>query len=112
MLGLLATAVVALSGLDHWTTYLCLRAPVEGFDVSEANPLAAWLFHQLGLIPGLMLDGFVTLGAVAFLLSTPLIPRRFKLALLAVIALLTSAAVSNNLDALAALGLSPLGVAV
>lgn len=112
MLGFLATAVVALSGIDHWTTYLCLRAPVTGFDVSEANPLAEWLFSHLGLIPGLMLDGFVTLGAVAFLLSTPLLPRRFKVAVLAGIVLFTSAAVSNNLEALAALGLSPLGVAI
>jgi len=112
MLGFLATAVVALSGLDHWTTYLCLRAPINGFEVTEANPLAEWIFEGLGLVPGLMLDGFVTLGAVAFLLGTPLLPRRVKIAALMVIVLFTTAAVANNLDALAALELSPLGVAL
>lgn len=109
MLAFLATAVVALSGLDHWTTYLCLRAPVEGFEVTEANPLAGWLFRELGLVPGLMLDGFVTLGAVAFLIGTPLLSRRVKVALLSGIVLFTTGAVANNLNALAALGLSPLG---
>ena len=44
MLALLAVLTLALTAADHWTTYLCLRAPVEGWQVTEANPLASWLF--------------------------------------------------------------------
>ena len=53
MLRLLATLTVLLSLADHWTTYLCLREPVTGWSVTEANPLANWLFDLTGLLPGL-----------------------------------------------------------
>jgi hypothetical protein len=109
MLGFLALVVLITSSIDHWTTYLCLREPVAGFEVIEANPLAAWLFARLGLVPGLALDGAITLAAVAFLLATPRLSHPVKVAVLLGIAAWTAAAVANNLDALAALGIPPLG---
>ena len=45
MLRALTGLTLLLTGADHWTTYLCLRLPVEGWEVIEANPLADWLFQ-------------------------------------------------------------------
>ena len=106
---LLAFLTVLLSGVDHWTTYLCLSAPSPGLRVSEANPLAEWLFEHIGLVPGLLLDSALTLGAVFFLLRTRHVPRMAKAFTLAGIVAWTGYAVVNNLGAMAALGLSPLG---
>ena len=107
----LATLTVLISAADHWTTYLCLRSPVPGWQVSEANPVADWLFHTLGLVPGLLLDSAVTIAAVGFLLTTTLIPRPLRAGFLAFVTLWTSLAVANNVRALQALGISPLGAA-
>jgi len=109
MLPALALLTLAVSAADHWTTYLCLRAPVPGWEVAEANPLAAWLFHSLGLVQGLLVDSAVTLLAVAFLLATPRVPRLAKLAFLGAVTTWTGLAVANNLGAIQQLGLSPLG---
>jgi len=99
-----------LTAADHWTTYLCLRGPVQGWRVSELNPLADWLFSHFGLVPGLMIDSAVTLAAVSFLASTALFPRSAKGACFTILVLSTAWAVINNLRAIEVLGLSPLGV--
>jgi len=109
VLHLLAIAALLLSAADHWTTYLCLRSPVEGWLVSEANPIAQWLFDTLGLVPGLMVDSAVTVVAVAFLVTTPLLPRVVKGVFFAFVIGWTAYAVMNNLEAIRSLGLSPLG---
>lgn len=109
MLTALVASILLLTALDHWTTYLCLHHPVEGWLVSEGNPVAAWMFDVIGLVPGLALDTLVTLGAVAFLVKTDLLPRPVKAACLALLMLTTAFAVTNNFDALAALDVSPLG---
>ena len=109
MLRLLATLTVILSLADHWTTYLCLREPVTGWSVIEANPLANWLFDLTGLLPGLAIDSVITVIAVVFLLSTRHISTFAKSSCLVLIVLLTGYAVVNNLGAIGALGLSPLG---
>ena len=49
MLHLLVALTLLLTAADHWTTYLCLRAPVAGWQVIEANPIADWLFQNLGI---------------------------------------------------------------
>ncbi len=108
-LHLLAILTLALSAADHWTTYLCLRSPVAGWTVTEANPISDWLFDALGLVPGLMLDSVVTLVAVILLLTTTRIPRFAKSAFFSLVVLTTGYAVINNVEALSALGLSPLG---
>ena len=105
----IGSLVVLMNLADNATTYLCLRAPVEGWEVSEANPLADWLFQTLGLVPGIALDSAVTLVALGLLMVTTLIPDRAKIAFLGVIVVWTAYAVVNNLQAIQALGLSPLG---
>ena len=109
MVQLLAALTLLLSAADHWTTYLCLRQPVEGWEVTEANPITDWLFQNLGLVPGLLLDSVVTVGAIAFLLSTRRLPHPAKELCLGFICAWTGYAVVNNLGAIATLGLSPLG---
>jgi hypothetical protein len=109
MLTLLALAVLLLTALDHWTTWLCLQAAAPGFQVSESNPFAARLFQSLGLAGGLWIDGVVTLGAVAFVAATSQLSRTVKLFVLGATGAWTAAAVSNNLAAMAVLGLLPLG---
>jgi hypothetical protein len=109
VLYLLATAALIFSAADHWTTYLCLRQPVDGWTVYEANPIAEWLFQTFGLVPGLMVDSTVTLIAVAFLITTPRVPRVVKGLFFALVIGWTAYAVMNNLDAIQSLGLSPLG---
>lgn len=108
---LLAFLTIALSAADHWTTYLCLRTPVAGWDVVEANPLAHWLFDAFGLVPGLAIDSAVTLGAVAFLLTTRRVPEVAKGCFFTVVIVWTAVAVVNNWHAIERLGLSPLGAA-
>lgn len=108
---LLALLTLLVSAADHWTTYLCLKDPVPGWHVSEANPLAGWLFQAAGLVPGLLIDSAVTLGGVGFLVVTQTIPELAKGIFLAVVIAWTTLAVANNLQAIEALGLSPLGVA-
>jgi hypothetical protein len=106
----LAILTLLLSAADHWTTYLCLRQPVEGWMVTELNPIADWLFTTIGLVPGLLVDSAFTLAAVGFLLTTHRLARPVKGLFFAVIAAWTAFAVVNNLNALEALGLSPLGL--
>jgi len=107
MLRLFVITTILLTCLDHWTTYLCLHAPVEGWDVVEANPIPLWLFGWAGLGKGLMIDSLVTFGAVIFLSTTQVFDRSLKIALLAVITISTGYAVINNLGAISQMGLAP-----
>jgi hypothetical protein len=107
----LAILTLVLSAADHWTTYLCLRAPVSGWQVAEANPLADWLFSSFGLVPGLLIDSGITIAAVLFLLTTTQIPNLTKGLFFGLVITGTSVAVYNNWLAITALGLSPLGIA-
>jgi hypothetical protein len=109
MLALLVSMTVLLTAADHWTTYLCLRAPVSGWQVTEANPLAEWLFGSVGLVEGLLVDSAVSAIAIVFLITTHLVPGVAKRLFFGFVALWTAVAVVNNLQALSALGLSPWG---
>lgn len=106
---LLALATVLVSCADHWTTYLCLRQSVTGWDVTEVNPIAHWLFGTIGLVPGLLLDSAVTVAAVTFLVATRVVPGLVKRAFFVIVIAVTAFAVANNLRAVEALGLSPWG---
>ena len=92
------TLAVLLNLADNATTFLCLRAPVPGFEVTEANPAAAWLFSAIGLAEGLVLEMVISALAIAFLVATQRIPPRIKLALLVVLSLLPGWAALNNLE--------------
>ena len=107
MLRVFALTTILLTCLDHWTTYVCLHAPVAGWNVVEANPVAQWLFSWAGLGGGLFIDSIVPLAAVLFLATTPIFARRVKIGLLAVIAVSTGYAVLNNLSALSQMGIAP-----
>jgi hypothetical protein len=107
MLRAFVVATILLTCADHWTTYVCLHAPVEGWSVSEANPVAQWLFGWAGLNGGLLIDSAITLGAVVFLATTHVFDRSVKIALFAIITLSTGYAVFNNLGALSRMGLAP-----
>jgi len=108
-LRILAISTLLLTALDHWTTFLCLRQPVEGWQVTEANPISDWLFSALGLLPGLLLDSVITLTAVVFLLSTSLLARSVKKFVFTFVVVWTAYAVINNFQAITELGISPLG---
>jgi hypothetical protein len=88
---------------------MCLREPIAGWQVTEANPLADWLFESLGLVPGLLVDTAITLVAVAFLLTTRFLPRDAKRLFFGFVVAWTAYAVVNNLHAISELGISPLG---
>ncbi len=111
MVHALVTLTALLTAADHWTTYLCLRAPVPGWQVIEANPIADSLFTAVGLVPGILIDSVFTLGAITFLLLTPLVPPLAKGCFFFVVAAWTGYAVVNNFRAIAMMGLSPLGIA-
>jgi len=109
-LPVLAFLTLMVSAADHWTTYVCLRAPVPHWDVSEANPLANWLFESIGLVPGLLLDSGITLGAVGFLITTRSLPDALKRGVFGLLISVTAIAVYSNFQAIRAMGLSLFGV--
>ena len=106
---ILVLLTLMLTAADHWTTFVCLRRPVPGWTVTEANPISDWLFATLGLVPGLLADGVITLGAIAFLVTTDRLPKPAKGLIFTAVVVWTGYAVANNVQAIAALGLSPLG---
>jgi hypothetical protein len=93
----LGILVILLNLADNTTTFLCLRAPVAGFELSEANPAAAWMFGMFGLRTGLIVEMLVTSAAVIFLVATDHVPPRIKLALLILLVALPAWAALNNL---------------
>ena len=107
MLRLFVGMTIALTCADHWTTYLCLHAPVEGYDVVEANPVAQWLFEQAGLVAGLAIDTLLTIAAIAYLSLTGSLGRGVKVGLLGLIAFSTGFAVVSNLGAITRMGIAP-----
>jgi hypothetical protein len=107
MLRVFAITTILLTGVDHWTTYLCLHAPINGWSVVEANPIAEWLFSWAGLGIGLMIDSCLTLVAVVFLATTTIFGRTMRVGLLAIITVATGYAVFNNLGAISRMGIDP-----
>lgn len=107
---LLGVLAVVLNLLDNTTTFLCLREPVNGFEVFEANPVARWIFDAVGLLEGLMIETVITTAAVAFLVLTRRIPRNARIALLLMLALLPAWAVANNLQVIHEVGLQVPGL--
>ena len=101
----LGARVLLMNALDNTTTFLCLRSPVTGFDVFEANPVARWLFDQAGLFEGLVLEMALSTAAVLFLVMTHRIPRRSKFVLLTLLALLPTWAVANNVQVMYEVGI-------
>ncbi len=107
MLRLFVGLTIALTCADHWTTYLCLHAPVEGYDVVEANPVAQWLFERAGLVAGLAIDTLLTVAAIAYLTGTGALAHGVKVGLLGILSISTGYAVVNNLGAITRMGIAP-----
>ena len=107
MLRLFTVTTILLTCADHWTTYLCLHAPVDGWIVSEANPVADWLFARAGLAMGLLIDTVVTFVAIGVLSTTSILGPSLKVGLLGLVTVTTGYAVLNNLDAITRMGLAP-----
>jgi Domain of unknown function (DUF5658) len=105
MLPVFAALALVFAGLDHVTTWLCLRGTVPGWEIREANPLAAWLFGQFGLVGGLLLDTAVTLAVVYFLARVKRVPRAARLGLLGLLIVTSAYAVANNFDVIQQIGL-------
>jgi hypothetical protein len=93
----LAGFAFLFNAADNLTTYLCLRSPVDGFEIYEANPLASWGFELVGLEAGLWIETVLCAAAILFLLYSPLFGIRSRIALLAVLAALPAGAAANNL---------------
>jgi hypothetical protein len=94
---LLAALAFMFNAADNLTTYWCLSAPIDGFEIYEANPLAAWGFQLVGLELGLWIETVLCGAAILFLLYSPLFGFRARMALLAVLAALPAGAAANNL---------------
>jgi len=107
----LVLVILALTSADHWTTYLCLTQASSGWVVTEANPIAGWLFAHAGIVPGLVIDSLVTVAALVFLAGTQRFSPRLRIAMLGVVALATGYAVANNIFAIQALGIPLFGSA-
>lgn len=101
----LALLLLLFTAADHWTTWRCLGVATPEWILTEANPIADWLFQSLGLGPGLWLDTLVTLAALAFLIHTRRVPTFWKHAFLWAGIGATGFAVANNLRALEAAGI-------
>ena len=106
MLHWLAGLTVVLTAADHWTTYLCLRGPVAGWHVSEVNPLADWLFATLTRAGAA--DRHLDHAGRLASWCTRSVPRSAKSVCFGVL-FVRGLCVLNNLRAIEALGLSPLG---
>lgn len=98
--------VLLFNATDNATTFFCLSTPTPGFQVTEANPIARWVFETFGLMQGLILEGIVTAATVVFLVYTQRIPPRAKLVLLAVLAMIPAWASLNNLNVLRMIGMA------
>jgi hypothetical protein len=109
LLPLLFVLTLAVTAADHWTTWVCLREPVPGWHVTEANPIAAWLFSAIGLVPAILLDSAVTVLALAWLVQSALVPHLLKHAFLVCVVSWTSWAVMNNVQAILLMGIRPFG---
>jgi hypothetical protein len=81
---------------DAYTTWACLHEPVPGWDVVEANPASAWLFGFVGLVPGLVVDGIVTVLAVGWIGRTKKVTPKFKTICLLLAIAVSGWAVYNN----------------
>lgn len=105
MLHAFAGLALLFALLDHFTTWLCLRTPIPGWEIREANPLAAWLFQHVGLIEGLAIDTGVTALALMLVAYTARLPRAARLSLLGLLIGTSAFAVANNVDVIQQVGL-------
>jgi hypothetical protein len=100
----IAGVALIMNALDNFTTFACLRTEVTGFEVYEANPLAAYGFAKMGLVPGLVFEMVLTTVAIGFLLQSRSFDLRVRLAILIAMAVLPAWAVVNNVQVMQSIG--------
>ena len=105
MLHAFAGLALLFALLDHLTTWLCLRMPIPGWEIREANPIAAWLFDRIGLLEGLAIDTGVTALALVLVAYVARMPRAARLSLLGLLIGTSAFAVANNFGVMQQIGL-------
>ena len=78
--------------------------------MSEANPIARWIFVRAGLVPGLLIDTLITVAALTFVAATPRFSPTLKTSMLSFVTLVSFYAVTNNVLVIADLGIGPSGI--
>lgn len=96
--------VFVLHLLDNYTTWVMLGAPIPGWDVVEANPVARAIFNIVGLEVGLLADTLFTAAACIWGYRTKVCTENTKLFWCAILALVSLCAVLNNTRALIVTG--------
>jgi hypothetical protein len=96
--------VFVLSLLDNYTTWVMLHAPVPGWDVVEANPIAAAFFNRFGLEAGLLGDTVITGAACVWGYRTKIATEKTKLLWCSLLSLVSLFAVVNNTIVIIATG--------
>ena len=66
---ILFVVFVLLQLADIWTTHQCLYRGIG----HEANPIMAFVFKYIGVLPGLILTKIVVIGVFSLVISVPLI---------------------------------------
>jgi hypothetical protein len=102
---MLGALVIFFNMMDNVTTFACLRSATPGFRVTEANPIARWLFDSVGLVEGLVVETIITTLAVGFLVFTQRLSLRVRVTLLCILAALPAWAAINNLNVMRAVGI-------
>jgi hypothetical protein len=101
----LAGLAMIMNALDNLTTFSCLSRPVEGYEVYEANKIAAWGFETFGLVPGLIFEMVLTTAAIAFLVYSRSFSLPLRLSILGAMVVLPAWAAINNAMVMQALGI-------
>jgi hypothetical protein len=102
----LIAVFMAVTLADSYTTWACLRAPISGWEVIEANPASAWLFASLGLVPGLVVDGLGTVLVLGWIGYTKIITPKFKSAFLLLLIAASGWAAYNNYQGMIDMGIA------
>lgn len=90
---------------DNFSTYWALTLPAkEGMLITEANPIAAWIFEAMGLVKGLIFEFVLGIGLIWWLMGVKDIPYRWKVVIFAGILIPTVYAVINNIGVLTSAG--------
>ena len=99
----LIAVFVAVTMADAYTTWACLHEPIPG--LVEANPIAAWLFGLIGLVPGLVVDGIGTAIVLGWFGITKKVSPVYKFLFLLPVLVLNVWAVWHNYQIMVELGL-------
>jgi hypothetical protein len=89
---------------DAYTTWACLHETIPG--VVEVNPIAAWLFGLIGLVPGLVVDGIGTALVLGLFGATKRISPTYKSLFLLPVLVFNVWAVWHNYQIMIELGLT------